>query len=55
VKSNVVEKYPNPDIAIKAVTVSLTARFGRPPTEKEIRDFVSGNDEQRDKIWNSVS
>lgn len=40
------------DVALYEISVALTHRFGRPPTEEEITKFIFGNEEERQEIWN---
>lgn len=35
------------------LVMSLQARLGRLPTEEEVLDFIQGDKETREKIWNS--
>lgn len=38
---------------LKALILSLQARFGRLPTEDEVVGFINGDQEARERIWNS--
>lgn len=40
------------DERFKLLVMSLQARFGRLPTEDEVIDFINGNEEERQAIWN---
>jgi hypothetical protein len=39
---------------LKRLILSLRARFGRLPTEDEVLDFINGDQERREQIWNST-
>jgi hypothetical protein len=39
---------------LKTLISSLWDRFGRCPTEDEVLDFIYGDQEIREQIWNST-
>lgn len=42
----------NPDNdKLKLLIMSLEARLGRFPTEEEVTEFIFGNEEERQVIW----
>lgn len=40
------------DAKLTFLVQRLTGRFGRPPTDDEVIEFVNGSDEERLAIWN---
>lgn len=38
--------------AMEELIRALAQRFGRPPTKDEVRDFIFGDDDTRQLVWN---
>lgn len=41
------------DSVLTMLVGTLAARFGRLPTEDEVVEFINGDQETRDRIWNT--